>query len=96
MSNNNHDQHIVPLKTYLLILAALITFTLLSIAITQIDLGPLAVAGALFFAVLKSTFIVVYFMHLKFEHRMYALFGGIVMFTFFIVIILTFLDYMFQ
>ena len=94
--SNDHDQHIVPLKTYLFILLALITFTLLSIAITKIDLGPLAVAGALFFAVLKSTLIVVYFMHLKFEHRMYAIFGSIVMFTFFIVIILTFLDYMFQ
>ena len=92
----DHNQHIVPLKTYLIILLALLAFTFLSIAITRVDLGPLAVAGALFFAVLKTSLIVVYFMHLKFEHRMYAIFGGIVMFTFFIVIVLTFLDYMFQ
>ncbi|HBH48790.1 MAG TPA: cytochrome-c oxidase [Bacteroidales bacterium] len=93
---DNHENHIVPLKTYLLILGALLVFTFLSIAITLIDLGPLAVAGALLFAMLKTTLIVFYFMHLKFENKMYAIFGGVVLLTFIVVIILTFSDYMFQ
>jgi cytochrome c oxidase subunit 4 len=96
MSTNEHDQHIVPLRTYLIILGALITLTLLSIAITQIDLGPWTMVGAMLFAVVKSSLIVYYFMHLKFENKMYAIFGGVVMLTFAAVIILTFLDYMFQ
>lgn len=93
MSNEKH--HIVPVKTYLIILGALLVFTLLSIAITQIDLGAFAVLGAMLFAAAKTGLIVAYFMHLKFEKKMYAWFAGIVILTFTIVIVLTFLDYMF-
>lgn len=92
---NDDKHHIVSIKTNLIILGLLVTFTFLSIAITQIDLGPLAVAAALLFAVLKSILIVFYYMHLKFENKMYSLFGGVVLLTFLIVIILTFLDYLF-
>ena len=90
------SEHIVSLKTYFFILLVLLMFTFLSIAITQIDLGPLAVAGALFFAILKTSLIVVYFMHLKFESKIYWMFGGVVLLTFIVVIVLTFLDYFFQ
>ena len=71
-------------------------FTFLSIGITLIDLGPLAVAGALLFAAAKTTLIVFYFMHLKFENRIYTIFAGVVILTFIVVIVITFLDYMFQ
>ena len=89
------EKHITSLKTYLAILGLLLTFTFLSIAITYIDLGPLAVPGALLFAILKTTLIVVFFMHLKFEKRIYGIFTGIVFILFFAVVVITFLDYIY-
>lgn len=92
---NKEKQHIVPLKTYLIILGILLALTFLSVAITQIDLGSFGVFGALLFASVKTGLIVFYFMHLKFENKMYSIFAGLVLLTFIVVIILTFLDYMF-
>ena len=93
---SKENQHIVSFKTYFIILLILLSFTFMSIGITHIDLGGFAVAGALLFSVLKTSLIVYYFMHLKFENKIYALFGGIVLFLFMVVIIITFLDYMFE
>ena len=93
---NKEGKHIVSFKTYLIILLLLLTFTFLSVSITQIELGPLAIAGALLFALMKSSLILSYFMHLKFENRVYLLFAGIVILLFVVVIIITFLDYIFK
>lgn len=92
---SNDKQHIISVKKYFQILMVLIGLTLLSIAITQIDLGSFGLAAAILFATVKTGLIVYFFMHLKFEKKIYSVFAGIVMLTYFIVIIITFLDYMF-
>lgn len=93
MSNNHH---IIKYKVYVRVLVALITFTLLSIAATGIHLGSLTVAIALSFATLKSSLVLWYFMHLKYENRLYILMVGLVMLVFVAVMIVTFLDYSFR
>lgn len=94
MENSTH--HIVPYRVYLVILAILITMTGISVAVTQIDLGPVTIAVALLLATVKSAFVLIYFMHLKFENRMFTfMVAGVTLLTG-IVIFVTFLDYLFR
>jgi cytochrome c oxidase subunit 4 len=64
----NEKDHIIPYKTFLLVLAGLILLTLISVFLTQVSLGTLTVAIALLIAAIKSTFVLRIFMHLKFEN----------------------------
>jgi cytochrome c oxidase subunit 4 len=95
MSSNQHT-HIVKYKTYFLVLLALLIFTTISVLITEIELGKLAIVGALLFAALKSSLVLWYFMHLKYENNILRLMVGLVLLIFIAVVIVTFFDYSFQ
>jgi cytochrome c oxidase subunit 4 len=94
MSNEKH--HVVPYKTYVIILIALIALTMSSVEITSIQLGKFTVVGALLFACVKSYLVLTYFMHLKYD-KLYMRVMVIFVFAVFVVtIIITFLDYLFR
>jgi len=92
----NENNHIIPYRTFLYVLAGLIALTLISVTLTQISLGTLTVAAALLIAAVKSFYVLRIFMHLKFETRMFSI--GVVAVTLLItvVIIITLLDYLFR
>lgn len=92
----NHDNHIIPYGTFLKVLAVLITLTLLSVWLTSIHLGALTVLVALLVALIKSTFVLRIFMHLKLESTLLKVLttGVIVLIGF--VIIGTITDYIFR
>jgi len=92
-----HEKHrIVPYRAYVVILLTLLVLTALSILVTAFDLGPLAVSAALLFATVKTTFVFLYFMHLKFDHQIYGIMVGVVLLVFVAVVVITFLDYSFR
>jgi cytochrome c oxidase subunit 4 len=86
--------HIIPYRTFLYVLALLVTLTLTSVALTQIYLGTLTVVLALLIAIIKSSFVLRIFMHLKFENSMFSVIVIAVVLLISVVIILTFLDYL--
>lgn len=92
----NEKNHIIPYRTFLLVLALLIVLTLTSVAITQIYLGALTVLLALLIAAIKSTFVLRIFMHLKSENKMFsfAVVGVVLIIS--AVILITFLDYLYR
>lgn len=94
MENEKH--HIVSYRTYFLILLALIILTLVSVAITQIELSRWATIAALLIAGVKSTFVLVIFMHLKYDQRMFKVMAGLIIALLFVVILVTMLDYSFR
>ena len=96
MSNPENQHHIVPYRTYVVILLVLVSFTFLSILVTRYELGPLAVTAALLFASLKCTLVFLYFMHLKFDEPIYGIMVSIVLFLLLIIIVGTFMDYSFR
>lgn len=93
---NEHKHHIVPYKTYLVILAILISLTFLSVAVTSIELGVLTVTTALVIAAIKGSLVLRYFMHLKFDQRIYGIMATGVILLIFVVIFVTFLDYLYR
>lgn len=88
--------HIIPYRTFIYVLLGLIALTLTSVALTRISLGTLTVTIALIIAAVKSSFVLTYFMHLKFEQKMFvaAVIGVVLLVT--AVIIITLLDYLYR
>jgi cytochrome c oxidase subunit 4 len=92
----NEKSHIIPYRTFLYVLALLITLTLTSVAITQIYLGTFTIMLALLIAAIKSSFVLRIFMHLKTENRMFSIAVVAVVLLISVVILITFLDYLYR
>ena len=68
--------HIVPLRIYFLVFAALMVGTALTVMAARVDLGPLNIAVALAIASVKAALVVLYFMHMRYSHRLNWIFAG--------------------
>lgn len=95
MEKQGHT-HIIKYQSYLYVLIALISMTFLSVAVTQIDLGPYTVTIALLLASLKSLLVLLIFMHLKFDKKFFAFMVAGVFLLVACVIVITFLDYLYR
>ena len=94
MSEEKH--HIVPYRVYIIVLLSLLALTFASIGITHIELGEYTVAGALIFASIKSYLVLKYFMHLKYDKKYIVAMVVFVFAIFAVMIIITFLDYLYR
>lgn len=94
MSEGKH--HIVPYRVYIIVLLALLTLTFASIGITHIELGAYTVLGALIFACVKSFLVLTYFMHLKYDKKYIKIMVAFVFAIFVVVLVITFLDYLYR
>ncbi len=94
MSEEKH--HIVPYRLYVIVLLALVFITFASIGITQIGIETYTVAGALIFAMAKSYLVLTYFMHLKYDNLYIRIMVAFVFLIFVVVIVITFLDYLYR
>ncbi|MPQ45729.1 cytochrome-c oxidase [Marinifilum sp. N1E240] len=95
MEKDQHT-HIVKYKTYIYVLIGLLIMTFLSVAVTEIDLGPYTVSTALLLASIKSVLVLLIFMHLKFDKKFYGIMVASVFLLLACVIIITFLDYLYR
>jgi len=75
MDNNNDTphHHILPLKVYLIVGAALLILTVITIIVAQIPLGPYNLVVALGIAVIKAVLVAFFFMHLLYDNKLYLL-----------------------
>ena len=81
-------EHVVPVKLYVGIFAALICLTALTTGVAFIDLGPFNTVVALAIAVTKMLLVILFFMHVKYSPRLTRL--VIVAAFFWLAILLTF------
>ena len=63
------DQHIQPYTHLLAVLAVLLALTAATVAASRIELGGLNIWMTILIASIKSTFVLLFFMHLKYEGR---------------------------
>ena len=70
-------------KTYLFVLMSLFVLTVLTVAVAQVDFGILNAVVAMFIACIKGSLVLMYFMNLKYEDRIYTMiFATAVFFVF--------------
>ncbi len=65
--------HVVPVRVYLLVFAALLALTATTARVAFVDLGPLNNVAALGIAVLKAALVVLFFMHVRYGTRLVPL-----------------------
>jgi cytochrome c oxidase subunit 4 len=59
--------HIVPPKVLLQVWGALLFLTVVTVAVTEVNLGSFALAVALLIAAVKATVVALFFMHLRWD-----------------------------
>jgi len=78
---DEQHEHVLPLKVYFGVYGALLVFTYITIQVSYLDLGQIAIYVAMAVAIIKAFLVVGYFMHLKFDVRFNSLiFLGSLMF----------------
>jgi cytochrome c oxidase subunit 4 len=85
--------HVVPVRIYASIFAALLVLTAATVFVAYLDLGPLNDVLALTIAVAKSTLVVLFFMHVRYATRLTGLTVLSGIFWLVILIALTMNDY---
>jgi cytochrome c oxidase subunit 4 len=88
------SDHVVPVKTYLAVFASLMVFTLITVAVAFVDLGPLNNVVMLGIAIAKAVLVVLFFMHVKYATRMIPLVAASGFFFLLILFGITIADYM--
>lgn len=66
-SNHHEEPHVLSYKTLATILAILLVLTVVTVSVSYVDLGFFNVPVALGIACTKVTFVLLFFMHLKYE-----------------------------
>lgn len=101
---NEHDQHghhggvepphvhVLPLSLYWGIFGILLVLTVLTVAVTKIELGPFSLAVAMAIAVVKATLVLMIFMHLWYDHKLNLLMASTSFLFLSIFIVLTMFD----
>lgn len=86
MAETSHHNHVLPMRTYLLVGAALFVLTALTVSAAQIDLGAWNAIVAFVLAGTKAALVAMIFMHLKYDNRLFMVIFliGIVFITLFI------------
>ena len=93
-ANVTEHEHISSYKEHFGTWAALILLTLMTVFISTFgaDLGSLTVATAMLIATVKALAVALYFMHLKYEPRIYRAWIIVVMVLFFFFLTMIILD----
>lgn len=95
MSKHDHH-HIVPTRDHMKVWAALLILTFLTVASSFVDLKNMVVFAALTIATVKAVIVAVYFMHLKFDQKIFSFMLILVMLVYLAFILITFIDYSYR
>jgi len=70
---HNHESgehHIIPIPVYVGVLLILLLGTVITVAVAQVDFGAMNTVIAMLVATVKASFVLAFFMHLKYDNLM--------------------------
>jgi cytochrome c oxidase subunit 4 len=98
-SHNSHEHHgdhghhhIIPLSVYVKVLAVLLVFTLITVAAAQVNFGAWNTVIAMLIASIKAGFVLSFFMHLKYDNKLYWVCFGTAIFFLFVLYLFSWVD----
>jgi cytochrome c oxidase subunit 4 len=68
--------HIIPLNVYFKVIAALLVLTVLTVAAARVDFGHMNTVIAMLIASVKAGLVLAFFMHLKYDDKLYLVTFG--------------------
>ena len=98
MSEHGHEEshHLVGYGVYFKVWLVLVVLTGITVGVSAVNLYKYTVFTALLVASVKVTLVVLYFMHVRFESRLYPIMIFAALATYGIFIGLTFSDYLYR
>ena len=90
---SEHAEHIVSVRTYVVVFITLLVLAAATTAVADVDLGIFNTVVALAIASTKAVLVILFFMHVKYSSRLVKLTVGAGFFTFFVLITMTLSDY---
>lgn len=91
MEDQQHH-HIIPLKVYYAVLALLLVLTFITVAAAQVDFGAWNTLIAMAIASVKAGFVLAFFMHLKYDDKLYLVCFGTGVFFLIVLYLFSWLD----
>ena len=70
MEDQQHH-HIIPLNVYVKVLSILLVLTAITVAAAQVNFGPWNTVIAMGIASVKAGLVLAFFMHLKYDNKLY-------------------------
>jgi cytochrome c oxidase subunit 4 len=92
MQDKSDKHQLVGYGTYFLTWFALLVLTALTVTVAGMQLGSLSVLGAIVIASVKATIVLLIFMHLRYEARVFRIMVVVVVLTLAVFIGFTFFD----
>jgi cytochrome c oxidase subunit IV len=93
---SDEKTHIVPFKTQIFVLLALLVLTGITVAVTQLEFGALNTLIAMLIAGAKAIIVLAWYMHLKYEKTLLPMLVAGVVIIFLLVLFVTFFDYSYR
>ena len=87
------SNHVLPLKTYVAVFVALMVLLVATVAVRYVHLGNFNIAVALAIAFIKTFLVVLYFMHVRYSHRLIWIFVVVGFYWLAILLALTMSDF---
>ena len=86
-THSQEHHHVLPIKVYLRVAAALLVLTIITVTVSQFHFGEFNLLIAMVIAAVKASLVALFFMHLKYDNRIYAVVfvGSLVFLAVFIV-----------
>lgn len=86
----------IPYSIFIMVWLGLLLFTVITVTIAGLHLGSYSIIGALVIAGIKSSLVLLYFMHLKYESAFFKRIMLMVIFVITVTLILTYSDILFR
>lgn len=97
MAAHAKEEHVpVPGSLYVKIWGILLALTVVTVAVSYVDMKSVKILTAMLIAATKATLVILYFMHIRFERPVFAFFVIIVLGIYAVTIALTFSDYLYR
>jgi len=93
---NEPSHAVVSYRIFIAVWLLLLALTAVTVAVSRVHLGALNIWAALGIASLKSALVIFFFMHLKYEQRIFKIFLLIALVTLALFIGLTFFDVLYR
>lgn len=90
------EHQIVRARTYGIVWAALVILTGMTITASRMQIGKAGTLAAVLIATVKASLVLAYFMHLRYERRLFKIMFFVPILTLGVIIGLTFLDILFR
>ena len=76
MASGGDNHHTIPLKVYFQVISILMVLTVITVAAAQVNFGAFNTVIAMAIASVKAFLVLAYFMHLKYDDRIFSVAFG--------------------